>query len=84
MKKLSLLLAFLIITGLLLGACGGQAEEPAVVVEEKGFVACQVTDVGGIDDKSFNATAWKGVQDAIVNCTIIFAFSSPLNKSYMN
>jgi basic membrane protein A len=26
---------------------------------------CQVTDVGGIDDKSFNATAWKGVQDAI-------------------
>jgi basic membrane protein A len=26
---------------------------------------CQVTDTGGIDDKSFNATAWKGVQDAI-------------------
>jgi len=24
-----------------------------------------VTDVGGIDDKSFNATAWKGVQDAM-------------------
>ena len=29
------------------------------------FKACQVTDTGGIDDKSFNATAWKGVQDAI-------------------
>ncbi len=27
--------------------------------------ACQVTDTGGIDDRSFNATAWKGVQDAI-------------------
>jgi basic membrane protein A len=25
---------------------------------------CQVTDVGGIDDKSFNATAYKGVTDA--------------------
>ncbi len=25
---------------------------------------CQVTDTGGIDDKSFNATAWKGVTDA--------------------
>ena len=25
---------------------------------------CQVTDTGGIDDKSFNATAWKGVEDA--------------------
>jgi len=29
------------------------------------YRACQVTDTGGIDDKSFNATAWKGVQDAI-------------------
>jgi len=29
------------------------------------FKACQVTDVGGIDDKSFNATAWKGVEDAV-------------------
>ncbi len=28
------------------------------------FSACQVTDTGGIDDKSFNATAWKGAQDA--------------------
>lgn len=26
---------------------------------------CQVTDTGGIDDKSFNATAWKGVEDAV-------------------
>ncbi|MEE8376196.1 MAG: BMP family ABC transporter substrate-binding protein, partial [Acidimicrobiia bacterium] len=26
--------------------------------------ACQVTDTGGIDDKSFNQTAWKGVLDA--------------------
>ena len=29
------------------------------------FTACQVTDVGGVDDKSFNQTAWKGVQDAV-------------------
>jgi basic membrane protein A len=28
------------------------------------FSACQVTDTGGVDDKSFNATAWKGVQDS--------------------
>ncbi len=26
---------------------------------------CEVTDTGGIDDKSFNATAWKGVEDAV-------------------
>lgn len=29
------------------------------------FTACQVTDTGGIDDNSFNQTAWKGVQDAM-------------------
>lgn len=28
------------------------------------FTVCQVTDTGGIDDNSFNQTAWKGVQDA--------------------
>jgi basic membrane lipoprotein Med (substrate-binding protein (PBP1-ABC) superfamily) len=39
-------------------------EEEEQVMEEE-FLACQVTDVGGIDDKSFNATAWKGVQDAV-------------------
>lgn len=28
------------------------------------FAACEVTDTGGIDDNSFNQTAWKGVLDA--------------------
>jgi basic membrane protein A and related proteins len=28
------------------------------------YKACQVTDLGGVDDKGFNQTAWKGVQDA--------------------
>ena len=56
-KKLSYLFAVLLIATLLLSACAtdGGGEE---------FKACQVTDAGGIDDKSFNATAWKGIQDA--------------------
>ncbi|PID36696.1 MAG: BMP family ABC transporter substrate-binding protein [Rhodobacterales bacterium] len=29
------------------------------------FTACQVTDIGGIDDAGFNQTAWKGVQDSM-------------------
>lgn len=29
------------------------------------ILACQVTDTGGIDDKSFNQTAFKGITDAI-------------------
>jgi basic membrane protein A len=31
---------------------------------------CQVTDTGGIDDKSFNATAWKGVEDAVAQLDV--------------
>ena len=34
------------------------------------FKACEVTDTGGVDDKSFNATAWKGVQDAVAQLGI--------------
>jgi basic membrane protein A len=46
------------------------ATEAPVVTEapppaEAAFKACEVTDTGGIDDKSFNATAWKGIQDAM-------------------
>ena len=61
------LLALLTVSALILGACGGgETEEPVVEPEEK-FLACQVTDVGGIDDKSFNQTAWKGFQDAVAD-----------------
>src|SRR5690349_12752891 len=28
------------------------------------YVACMVTDQGGLDDKSFNASAWKGMEAA--------------------
>ena len=39
------------------------AETPATT--EAKLTVGQVTDVGGIDDKSFNQTAWKGVEDAV-------------------
>ena len=42
-----------------------EGEEPTADVEP--IRACQVTDTGGIDDRSFNQTAWKGVQDAIAD-----------------
>jgi basic membrane protein A len=46
-----------LVASLLLSACGA-------VGGDSTFKVCQVTDAGGIDDKSFNATAWKGIQDA--------------------
>lgn len=76
-KKLYVSLAILIVAAMLLAACQPAApaatpttaalepttpptEPPAAAVK-----ACQVTDVGGIDDRSFNATAWKGTEDAM-------------------
>jgi basic membrane protein A len=38
---------------------------PTTQPQASDVLVCQVTDTGGIDDKSFNATAWKGVTDAI-------------------
>ena len=78
-KKLYSLLALLVAAAFILAACGPAPtpteapEEPemteapteAPTAEPVAFKACQVTDVGGIDDKSFNATAWKGIEDAI-------------------
>ncbi|GGL91573.1 BMP family ABC transporter substrate-binding protein [Micromonospora yangpuensis] len=46
-------------------ACGEAPEENnSAGSGETKYTACMVTDVGGIDDKSFNASAWKGLEDA--------------------
>jgi basic membrane protein A len=80
LRKLNILLAVFLMASMLLAACAPKAtpepttapvetQAPAAPAETQApvaaFKACQVTDTGGIDDKSFNATAWKGVQDAI-------------------
>ena len=39
-------------------------EEPDEEVAEEDFLACQITDVGGVDDRSFNQTVWEGFQQA--------------------
>lgn len=56
-KKLTFVLLVVLLASIVLGAC---KPKPGA-----GFKACEVTDMGGVDDKSFNATAWKGVQDAM-------------------
>ena len=43
----------------------GEVMGAAMPAPEQIFTVGQVTDVGGIDDKSFNQTAWKGVLDAM-------------------
>ena len=66
-KKLFAILSVLIVGSMLLGACTTTTPtEPPVASEEPAakIKVCQITDTGGIDDKSFNATAWKGITDA--------------------
>jgi basic membrane protein A len=55
MRKLSRVPLALVATGaLILSACGADDDAAA------DFKACQITDTGGIDDKSFNETVWNG------------------------
>ena len=48
---------------MILSACGGEATE-ADCAEEDVLCVGLVTDVGEVDDKSFNQSAWEGVQQA--------------------
>ncbi|TDC64454.1 BMP family ABC transporter substrate-binding protein [Micromonospora sp. KC207] len=54
--------------GLVLGAaaCGEAPKDDNGTGDTgaKKYSACMVTDVGGIDDKSFNTSAWKGLEEA--------------------
>jgi basic membrane protein A len=41
------------------------APETTVAMSDNAVKACLVTDLAGVDDRSFNASAWQGVQDAM-------------------
>jgi basic membrane protein A len=58
MKKLHFAMAVLVVASMVLTACGGGAGGGGLKVG-------MVTDLGGIDDKSFNATAYAGIDKAI-------------------
>jgi basic membrane protein A len=61
MKKLYVLLAALLVAAMILPAC---APAQADCTDEEVFCVGLVTDVGKINDKSFNQSAWEGVQRA--------------------
>jgi len=70
-RKIYAVLSLLAVAAFVLAACGTTATEapteaPATEAPPAPSIkVCQVTDTGGIDDKSFNTTAWKGVEDAM-------------------
>jgi len=68
--------AVLTVAGLLAAACGSSTSAPSTSSSAKPsgssssasaagkFLGCMVTDTGGIDDRSFNASSWQGMQEA--------------------
>jgi basic membrane protein A len=64
MKKLYFVMALLIVASMVLTACGGGAPSEADCAKDDVFCVGLVTDVGKVNDKSFNQSAWEGVQKA--------------------
>jgi len=67
MIKSNKVLALGVVAVLGLAACGSDDDNGSGgdSSDGDGLKTCLVTDLAGIDDKSFNATAWQGVLDAI-------------------
>src|SRR5918998_310754 len=60
-------LAAVLALALVAAACGDDDDDTEAGGGDGGggdFTACQVTDTGGVDDASFNQTAFKGIEDA--------------------
>ena len=78
MKKTLAASAVLTVAGLLAAACGSSTTSPSSGSSSKPsgssssastagkFLGCMVTDTGGIDDRSFNASSLQGLQEAAV------------------
>ena len=70
-RKFGLGLSLVLAAGTILGACGSKDEETKKdegsnagtgTVEKADISIAMVTDVGGVDDKSFNQLAWEGIE----------------------
>jgi basic membrane protein A len=87
--RLSATLAILVAMGLVLASCAPATtseptyyEAPGVAATEvppaplpgEGFKACQVSDTGGTDDRSFNQFAWIGMERAEEELGVEIAF----------
>ncbi|WP_455660456.1 BMP family lipoprotein [Pradoshia sp.] len=62
-RKFGLALSLVLAAGTILGACGNNDDSSNEGDSEKdNFTVAMVTDTGGVDDKSFNQSAWEGLQ----------------------
>lgn len=75
-KVLALLLAFVLIFGMV--ACGG-GDKPAE--EKSSYEIAMITDIGSIDDKSFNQGTWEGVVAYAEKNDITHKYYKPTEQS---
>ena len=66
-RKFGLALSLVLAAGTILAACGGSEEtsnndNSGDVKKDTNFTVAMATDTGGVDDKSFNQSAWEGLQ----------------------
>ncbi|MFT8364179.1 MAG: BMP family protein [Sporolactobacillus sp.] len=60
-KRLAILLAFVIVLATALAGCGSSGAG-TTATKKSTFKAGMVTDTGGVNDKSFNQSAWEGLK----------------------
>ncbi|MGM9926307.1 MAG: BMP family protein [Bacillus sp. (in: firmicutes)] len=62
-RKFGMALSLVLAAGTILGACGNNDDNKSSGDSESSdFSVAMVTDVGGVDDKSFNQSAWEGIK----------------------
>jgi basic membrane protein A len=60
-KKRSSVLVLFLALAVVATACSSDTD-PA---DDPKILTCLLTDLAGVDDRSFNASAWQGVEDAV-------------------
>lgn len=61
-QKVGMALTLVLAAGTILGACGKSNDNQGKEKAEKTFSVAMVTDIGGVDDKSFNQSSWEGLK----------------------
>jgi basic membrane protein A len=61
-KRIAVLVAFVVVLASVLAGCGNGKTSGSSATKQTAFKAGEVTDVGGVDDKSFNQSAWEGLK----------------------
>lgn len=59
-KKMALVVTCMVVLAVFLSACGGSGKSGSE--KTSSFKAGMVTDTGGVNDKSFNQSAWEGLK----------------------